>query len=448
MRFLALLSLIAAIPAARGAGPGDDYRIYTEHPRLFLRPQRVRMLRRERERQSMRWTQLDSLVRGGAQFPEPGLVHALYYETALDNAEGRKAVEWALQPAADVRQAALVFDWCQSILSDAEKARLSEALLKVVEAGPPHDLVSARNAVLAAIAVADQHPDESARKLATIIEQWWRTDIAPRVRSGALTFSQADLAPLFELINAVRDNLTIDLREDAAAYFEKLPARYVSSFYPATWPAAENDYRIPSYEGQGPPDLSIAARARIGALEMVASDTNGRGSQYVQGWLVLDRFMLRGPFGAPYEFLWANPYQPGLAYAGLALVFYDPESGSLFVRSDWNDEATWFGIVGREFQIFQKGAVSVLDVRAAAGAAKPLEIGPAVIAAGPGAFHASGNSVFIIGLKPRTQWNVEIDRGARRTETSDRAGTIALLDRKFENASIVVSEHAASTVAH
>lgn len=448
MRFLTLVSLVAAMPAIHAAESPDEYRIYAEHPRLFLRSQRLRMLRRERERQSMRWTQFDSLVRGGAQFPEPGLAQALYYEIASDNAAGRKAVEWALGPEADVRQTALVFDWCQTILSDAEKARLSDRLLKSLHGGPPRDLASARDRVLAAIAVADEHRDESARELEKLIGQWWRVDVAPRVRSGALTFSQADLLPLFEMINAVRDNLSIDLREDAASYFETLPDRYVTSFYPATWPAAENDYRIPSYEGRSPPDLNVAARARIGGLELVASDTNARGSQYVQGWLVLDRFMLRGPFGAPYEFLWANPYQPGLAYAGLPLVFYDADSGSLFARSDWNDEATWFGIVGNEFQIFRKGAVNVLDMGKAAGPAKPLEIGPSVIAAGPGEFHASGSSVFIIGLKPGTEWNFEIDHGARRTATADRAGTIAVEDLKLSNTPIEVSQHVAPAVAH
>ncbi len=448
MRLVALVSLVAAILTARGAESADEYRIYAEHPRLFLRAQRLRMLRRERERQSMRWNQFDSLVRGGAQFPEPGLAQALYYETGSDNAAGRKAVEWALGPEADVRQTALVFDWCQAILADAEKARLSDRLLKSLDGAPPRDLASARDKVLAAIAIADEHHDESARELEKIISQWWRVDVAPRLRSGALTFSQAELLPLFELINAVRDNLNTDLREDAAVYFEKLPARYVTSFYPATWPAAENDYRIPSYEGRAAPDLNIAARARIGGLELVASDTNARGSQYVQGWLVLDRFMLRGPFGAPYEFLWANPYQPGLAYAGLPLVFYDSDSGSLFARSDWNDEATWFGIVGNEFQIFRKGAVSVLDVRTAAVPAKPLEIGPSVIAAGPGAFHASGSSVFIIGLKPGTEWNVDIDHGGRRTATADRAGTIAVEDLKLIDTPVAVSEHLAPAVGH
>ena len=36
------------------------------HPRLFLRPARLRLLRRERERASQRWAQFDALISGGA----------------------------------------------------------------------------------------------------------------------------------------------------------------------------------------------------------------------------------------------------------------------------------------------------------------------------------------------------------------------------------------------
>ena len=35
--------------------------------------------------------------------------------------------------------------------------------------------------------------------------------------------------------------------------------------------------------------------------------------------------MLRGALGAPYEFLWANPYQPGLSFEHVPLVFHDEQ---------------------------------------------------------------------------------------------------------------------------
>jgi len=62
------------------------------------------------------------------------------------------------------------------------------------------------------------------------------------------------------------------------------------------------------------PDLRRAALSRAAELSMVAYDSNAAGSQILQGWLMNDNFLLRGTFGAPYEFFWANPYQPGLSY--------------------------------------------------------------------------------------------------------------------------------------
>src|SRR5437660_6216776 len=84
----------------------DEFRVYTEHPRLFLRPQRLRLLKRERERQSMRWKQFETLVLGGAQMPEPGFALALYYAVTGDAAFGKRAVDWALGTGADLRQLA------------------------------------------------------------------------------------------------------------------------------------------------------------------------------------------------------------------------------------------------------------------------------------------------------------------------------------------------------
>src|ERR1700677_413453 len=89
------------VALAVAAGPNllaedDDYRVYTEHPRLILTSQRLRLLKRERERDSQRWRQFDLLVKGGASLPEPGFALALYYAISGDNATGKRAVEWAL----------------------------------------------------------------------------------------------------------------------------------------------------------------------------------------------------------------------------------------------------------------------------------------------------------------------------------------------------------------
>src|SRR3954471_19558593 len=58
----------------------EDFKIYTEHPRLLLKAQRLKLLRRERERRSQRWQQLEALVLGKVQMPEPGFAEALVYQ--------------------------------------------------------------------------------------------------------------------------------------------------------------------------------------------------------------------------------------------------------------------------------------------------------------------------------------------------------------------------------
>ena len=75
-----------------------------------------------------------------------------------------------------------------------------------------------------------------------------------------------------------------------------------------------------------------------------------------------DRYLLRGAFGVPYEFLWANPYQPGLSYDHAPLVWHNADFGRLFVRSDWDDAADWFGSFdGVDAESSATGDVTALD---------------------------------------------------------------------------------------
>jgi len=78
----------AAVPA----GSEEPVVVFTEHPRLFLRPARLRLIQRERERTSMRWQQFDAYVAGEAPLPEPGFAQALYYQALGNMAAGRRAV--------------------------------------------------------------------------------------------------------------------------------------------------------------------------------------------------------------------------------------------------------------------------------------------------------------------------------------------------------------------
>src|SRR5579864_9330950 len=112
-------AILAAPLAAQTSEESLD--VYTEHPRLFLNAQRLRLLKRERERRTTRWLQFETLVTGKAVMPEPGFANALYYQVSGDRQYAGLAIRWALGSAAtDLRQLALVFDWCQDALTEQQ----------------------------------------------------------------------------------------------------------------------------------------------------------------------------------------------------------------------------------------------------------------------------------------------------------------------------------------
>ncbi len=144
-------------------------------------------------------------------------------------------------------------------------------------------------------------------------------------------------------------------------FFKDFPIEHLLTHYPATYDAPENQYRIGLTKNAGEPDLQAAALSRAAELEMVALDVNAAESQVLQGWLMHDHFMLRGTFGAPYEFLWANPYQPGLSYYHVPLIYHNNDFGKLFVRSSWDEDAEWFGYWDGNMQMFSQGHLTPLE---------------------------------------------------------------------------------------
>ncbi|HYL39429.1 MAG TPA: hypothetical protein VEV17_26165 [Bryobacteraceae bacterium] len=443
MRRVALVCscLLAASLAAQT--PPEEYRVYNSHPRLFLTAQRIRLLQRERDRDSQRWRQFSLLVRAAAQMPEPGFSLALYYVVTTDEAFGRRAVDWALGPGTDLRQLALVFDWCQPVLAPAQAQALAAKIHRLMEQHPPAALTARRDQVLATIATADQSRHGEEAFLRDTVEQWWRKQMAPALASGRTLVPMHELYALLELLHAIRDNLKIELRDDAPEYFHELPSYQVLGNYPAPLEAPENEYRIPVYSGEGQPDLDRATLARAGGLSMVSYDNNALENQFLQGWLIQDRFILQGTFGAPYEFLWANPYQPGLSYFQLPLLYHDPNTGALFVRSNWEDDAVWFGLYQGEAQLFRDGRITVLN-RGGPDAAngKPIDIGDASVLWGRAPLHFStaGGITLVIGLKAQHKYLIETDDEEMRELESDRAGTLVLAYPPERNAGVRVHE--------
>ena len=407
----------------------DPVAVFTEHPRLFLRPQRIRLLKRERERASPRWQQFETLVAGNAPMPEPGFAWALYFQVSGNTAYGKKAIEWSLTPAADLRQQALVFDWCQDVLTDAQRRDLSARLVKGIGVATDATIAAVRARSLAAIALYDHTPQLPQRALEQIVRQWWDRQMLPALRGSKTVVARDDAYALWELLHAVRDNTNIDLRETVPRFFKDFPIEHLLTHYPATYEAPENQYRIGLTRKAGEPDLQAAALSRAAELEMVALDVNAAESQVLQGWLMHDHFMLRGPFGAPYEFLWANPYQPGLSYYHVPLIYHNNDFGKLFVRSSWDEDAEWFGYFEGTMQMFSQGHLTPLSAQLNA---PPISLKEAFICFAQRArkFRMTldeEEAVFILGLQPKRSYQVEID-DEEIFETLTDAGGILELD--------------------
>jgi len=150
----------------------------------------------------------------------------------------------------------------------------------------------------------------------------------------------------------------------------------------------------------------------------------------LQGWLTHDLFLMRGHFGIPYEFMWANPYQPGLSYYHVPLVYYNPEFGRLFIRSSWDNDAVWFGAFDGVMQMFQDGHVTVLNPQLT----QPnLELKEAQVCFAhlTRKFQVTldeEEGVFLVGLEPRKTYLVEVDDEEMSEATTDGAGILTLVD--------------------
>ena len=417
-----------APPAGTVAKQEEDFQIYTDHPRLFLPARRLKLLKRERERTSIRWQQFETLVAGRAPMTEPGFAWALYYQISGRDEFGKQAVQWALgNGATDLRQLALVFDWCQDVLSEPQSRLLADKLRRGMERSKANTITEVRSRTLAAIALGGHKPDDTEARLRTTVEKWWRGEMVPAIGQGRRLVEDEDLFALFETMHAIRDNTNVDLRDDSPKYFKELPSYHLHCHYPAAFPAAENEFRVPIYDGDGEPDLRAATLSRAADFAMVAFDSNALENQFLQGWLIHDRFLMKGMLGIVYEFLWANPYQPGLSFYHVPLLHHDPISGSLFVRNSWEEDATWFAYRNGKAQAFQNGARKELNLKGSGS----IEIGTASIRFGKEgeAFVVTqeGNeTTFILGLKPKAHYDVEIDNEEMFEAQTDPGGTLQL----------------------
>ena len=312
-------------------------------------------------------------------------------------------------PAADLRQQALVFDWCQDLLTDAQRRDLTARLRqghRRIAAGRQRCRRCARGRWPRSPSSTMCRRLRSANSSASCTS-WWERKIVPGAARRARAWSRATMP--MRCSNCSTPSATTPISICASpcrSFFKDFPIEHLMSYYPAIYRGAGQ--RIPHRRRAQDRRARPAARGPLARRR--TRDGRARRqraeSQVLQGWLMHDQFMLRGTFGAPYEFLWANPYQPGLSYYHVPLVYHNPDFGKLFVRSSWDDSRDVVRLLRRRrCSCFEDGKVKPLDPQLGA---PPLSLEEAVIC-----FAKTGSkfrvklgededAVFILGLEPRS----------------------------------------------
>lgn len=405
-----------------------DYKTDMAHPRLLLPERRLKLVKRESQRQSMRWAAFETMAKGRIQWPEPGFALSLYYVATGDENAGKAAIDWALSAAGnDLHQLAIVYDWCNGLMAESQQAKAAAKMTQLLEqTAQAKDIASIRSRVMAAIALSGHVDGIGARYVKPVVEEWWKKEVTAAIQSGHNPIGLSDHMPLFEMFHALRDNFDIDLRETAPKYFATLPAFHILAHYPAPYPAAENEYRVPLMKVHGEPDAREAARSRVAGLMMVGYDNNAQEMQFVQGWLIQDRFLLRSAYGVPYEYLWANPYQPGLSFHYLPNVFHDPLTGRLLIRSTWEEDAIWYYQSEGTVQMFRDGQIQNLQEVKEPIAMGNTQLLPAVLSGQFKAGLEEASRYYLVGLKPKARYEIEVEDEEIREVSSDRGGVVEL----------------------
>lgn len=351
-------------------------------PQLLLTPQRLRRLQRDRERQTVRWTNFENRIESVPDSSQRGFELALYYAVTRDPARGREAVKWALAHRCDRRQAALVLDWCGELFSKAERQQLATAMCEG----------RARNR---ADAIRDALFTQITRGEEPKTDGW--TDLLAWLEAG--NFKDGDaLYAACEYLSAVRSTQHADLREDAVPFFSALPTELLLSLTPS--------------EVEHPDWMT-----HIAALALVNLDPNLEGSQYLQGWAMEEGQTIREGPGVAYEFLWANPYLPGVGYQNLDPWIYDA-NGRLFARTDWSSDACWIaisthGIAGENCSSGWQNTVETFGHMSLIPVNKPCIDVPAR--------KTSGDTAIVWKLQPQ-QSVFFLENGQRESAVADAAG--------------------------
>ncbi len=281
----------------------------SQTPKLLLNTQRLRRLKRDRDRKTTRWLNFENRVNTVTDSEERGFELALYYAITGDESKGREAVTWALSHHS-ARQAALVADWCAALVSADQKQRLASINGK-----------SYRDLWFQGIAGGTAKPVLPGGDFV-----WHElTDLA----GGDYGNAEA-LYNVCETIYVVRAFTHSDLRDLDRHFFSILPSLLLLSAKPG--------------EVNSPP-----WKMHVAALALVAVDPNLPASQFLQSWALEDGQTIREGPGVAYELLWADPYLPGIGYQNMDTWIYD-DRGRLFARSGWETNSCWIEISAQGVQ--------------------------------------------------------------------------------------------------
>jgi hypothetical protein len=431
-----------------------DFRVYIDHPRLFLDADRLRRLERDAQRETGRWMRLKELLEAGAPLEDKPATQALMWRLVHDEQAGRAAVDWAAQAAAnafagpgELREGALVFDWTQDLLDETGKAAIVGGLAAGVQnatALAGGDVESVRAGAMAAIALAG-HWEGSEPALATLLTQQWEREILPLLEAGELTDKGAELIAVLEICHVVRHNLERDLWQEAPEVFQALPMARILSYLPGAELSDEGRLRPRAIGGGSARELALG---RIAEMLLVSYDIGVREFQFLQGFLRNDSYTLTGPLGAFYEFLWINPYVPGLSPTSGPIAAYDPVRGRVFARESWEDGARWLGWYGGKLVVRENGQER--EVRPG----KDPEVFPlpdfAIVLGGmegkteltieKGA-QPFGPRIWVVGPAPGMQYPVKIGKADFQMYAAGHGGVVELRnDPKAKRATIEYGE--------
>ncbi len=277
--------------------------------KLLLTAQRLRRLQRDRERRTARWNNFEARVQSAPDSAERGFELALYYAVTQDANSGKQAVAWAVAHPCERRQVALVLDWVGDQISESDRKQLVGAACK-----PGDGVRGDRDALFLRIATGEDADEVISRSAKSVLASLQSGDW----RDGGQLYAA------FEYMYTARALQRTDLRQDDPRFFLYFPAALLLSLRP---------------EQVEHPDWQM----HVAALALVGIDPNLEASQFLQGWAIGDRQMVREGDGVAYEFLWADPYLPGVGYENLDTWQYE-ESNNLFARTDWSADACWMHV--------------------------------------------------------------------------------------------------------